>query len=95
MDDGELPVGFVGEELTDGDLGAAVKSGMRSAGSRASCREEGKRPEYGEVVGGFGSSSVASSCGQNCSADGQRMRTRERKIGRQERRAGILGRVVY
>jgi hypothetical protein len=68
MDDGELPVGFVGEELTDGDLGAAVKSGMRSVGSRASCREEERRPEYGEVVGRFGSSSVASSCGQNYSA---------------------------
>jgi hypothetical protein len=88
MDVGELPVGFVGEELMDGDLGVAVKSGMRSAGSRASCREEGKRPEYDEVVGRFGSSSVASSCGQNRSADGQRMRTRERKIWRPERRLG-------
>jgi hypothetical protein len=81
MDDGELPVGFVGEELTDGDLGITVKSGMRSAGSRTSWREEGKRPEYGEVIGRFSSSSMASSCRKNRLADGQRGHKREKKEG--------------
>jgi hypothetical protein len=89
MDDGELPVGFVGEELMDGDLGVAVKSGMRSVGSRTSCREEGKRPEYGEVVERFGSSSVASSCRKNRSADDQRGRKREEKEGEVERGSGV------
>jgi hypothetical protein len=39
------PVGCVGEEIVDGDLGITVRSRMRSAGSLASCREEGKRLE--------------------------------------------------
>jgi hypothetical protein len=44
--DGEVTlVGCVGEEIADRDLGIAVRSGMRSAGSLASYREEGKRLE--------------------------------------------------
>jgi hypothetical protein len=66
-------------ERVNGDQRVAAESGVRSAGSRASCREEGKRPEYGEVVGCFGPLSMVSSCGQNHSADGQRMRTRDRE----------------
>jgi hypothetical protein len=38
-------VGCVDKEIADGYLGIAVRSGMRSAGSLASCREEGKRLE--------------------------------------------------
>jgi hypothetical protein len=56
--------------------------------SIASWRDAEGRLELLTAPACFGSSSVASSCGKNRSADGQMMRTRERKIGRPERRLG-------